>query len=99
MPFELTDADGGEPLPSIAHIPAGYYWVQGVFDLGGPMGGDPPSVRATGAPIRGILPGAWARRPANPVSRPVELLIDPRGEDVLRVHLARRVISTGSGGQ
>jgi hypothetical protein len=97
--FELTDADGGAPLPSIAHIPAGYYWVQGVLDLDAPTAGDLANVRASGSPIVELLTGGWVQRPGNPASQPVELYVDPRGEDVLRVHLARRIVSTGSGGQ
>jgi hypothetical protein len=82
-PFELTDADPGESLPSIAHIPGGYYWVQGIFETDG---GEPSGADASGEDSLG-----WATRPGNLVSRPVELFVDPRTDDRLRVHLARRI--------
>jgi hypothetical protein len=82
-PFELTDADPGSPLPSIAHIPAGYYWVQGILQQEGAGAVDEDSFE-------------WATRPGNLVSRPVELFIDPRSADVLRVHLARRIVAPAS---
>jgi hypothetical protein len=84
-PFELTDADPGSPLPSIAHIPAGYYWVQGIFE---------PEGAGNGAADSAALD--WATRPGNLVSRPVELYVDPRSEDVLRVHLARRIVAAAN---
>jgi hypothetical protein len=82
-PFELTDADPGSQLPSIAHIPAGYYWVQGILDPSG-----------AGSAGTGADTFEWTTRPGNLVSRPVELFIDPRSDDVLRVHLARRIVAT-----
>jgi hypothetical protein len=77
--FELTDADPGSQLPSIAHIPAGYYWVQGILE---------PEGAGEATDTLG-----WADRAGNLVSRPVELFIDPRSDDVLRVHLARRIVA------
>jgi hypothetical protein len=90
---ELTDSDVGAPLPSIAHIPAGYYWVQAVLDRQGNGGADDVGSPAdSGSP----LAGDWNRRPGNLVSRPVEVFIDPRSDDVIRVHLARTITPTGS---
>jgi hypothetical protein len=82
-PFELTDQDRGTSLPSIAYLPAGYYWVQGVFEAeeGAPLAREGPT-------------NEWTTHPGNLVSRPVELFIDPRSADVLRVHLARRIVET-----
>jgi hypothetical protein len=90
-PVELTDVDPGSPLPSIAHIPAGYYWVQAVLDLGRPRSGEP--VGGTAGPERpeDRLLGDWNRRQGNLVSRPVEVYVDPRSDDVIRVHLARTI--------
>jgi hypothetical protein len=89
--IELTDADPGAPLPSIAHIPAGHYWVQAVLDLE-PGEGAPSGSGAGGGDPRDM---GWVRRAGNLVSRPVEVFIDPRSDDVIRVHLAR-TITAGS---
>jgi hypothetical protein len=92
-PVELTDEDPGSPLPSIAHIPAGHYWVQAVLDLEQPGSPGGPGARPVDPPT-----GSWSARSGNPVSRPVEVFIDPRSDDVIRVHLARTITAMGSEG-
>ena len=92
-PVELTDADAGSPLPSIAHIPAGYYWVQAVLDPQEP-GKAPEGASGSGSDR---FSGDWSRRPGNLVSRPIEVFIDPRSDDVIRVHLARTLTPVGAG--
>lgn len=76
-PVEVTDEAGGIPLPSLAHIPPGYYWVQGVFQASDSPAQAPPS--------------GWNPEPGDLIGRPAEVYVDPRGEDVIRVDLARRV--------
>jgi hypothetical protein len=78
--IELTDEHAGLPLPSIAHIPPGYYWVQGLFEADAPPGEMPPS--------------NWSPAPGDLLSRPVEVYVDPRGEDAIRVDMARTVAET-----
>ena len=87
-PVELTDTVFGFPLSSLALIPPGDYWVQGVFDRYQALSaGSAPSL---------MLPWRqhdfpWNRAPGNLVSRPVRARIDPRSDDVIRVDLSRRV--------
>jgi hypothetical protein len=76
-PVELTDDYPGLPLPSLAHIPPGHYWVQGLFEAGTAPGESPPS--------------NWSPEPGDLLSRPVEVYVDPRSDDVIRVDLGRTV--------
>jgi hypothetical protein len=78
-PLELRDDSPGLPVPSLAHIPPGYYWVQGVFEPGEAAG------RA--------LPSSWSPEPGDLMSRPVQVSVDPRSEDMIRVDLARKVVA------
>jgi hypothetical protein len=76
-PIELTDDAPGLPVPRLAYIPPAHYWVQGVFEPGAPAGQP--------------LPSDWSPEPGDLLSRPVEVYVDPRSEDVIRVDLARTV--------
>lgn len=83
---ELTDQDPGVSIASLAHLPPGHWFVQGVLHVDRPEGAGDAGDGAAGAG-----PPAWAVEPGNLVSRPVGLYVDPRGDDILRVYLAHRI--------
>jgi hypothetical protein len=96
-PAELTDQDPGRSIPSLAHIPPGHYHVQGVFELDRPGDTDSGTAgdRSVGDREQGSDTG-WATRAGNLVSRPVQLYVDPRSDDLLRVHLARTIAASST---
>lgn len=86
-PVEVTDSAFGFPLPSLAHVPAGHYRVQAVLDRYENFRlGSGEAVKLPAAPG-----GSWNLRAGNLVSRPVEVYVDPRSRDVIRLDLARTI--------
>ena len=86
---EITDTVFGFPLRSLAMLPPGDYWVQGMLNRY-------ETVRLPSGPVVSLPvdrgPGrAWERRPGSLVSPPVRVHLDPRSDDIVRVELSRRI--------
>jgi len=87
QPLEVRDGVSGFPLPSLGHIPPGHYQIQGVLDRYETV--SLPSGQVVRLPA-GQGEG-WNVRAGNLVSRPVEVYLDPRSNDVVRVDLSRTI--------
>jgi len=88
-PAVIDATSFGYPSPSLAHIPAGDYYVQGLINIYDTFH------LANGHTVK-LPPDQgegqhWQTKPGNLYSKPVKMRIDPKSDQVIRIALTEKI--------